>query len=78
MEQVLHTQTWKGKGNYHLEKHISKHRHAFVSMTAAAEHVTYQLLNEHSRVGYLLDSLLTGGAGLNAAMASIKTDTADT
>jgi len=77
MEQVLHTQTWKGQGSYPLEKHCAKHRHAYVSMTAAAEHVTYQLPNEHSRVGYLLDSLQTADAGLNAAMASIKTDTAN-
>jgi hypothetical protein len=44
-------------------------------MTAAAEHVVYQLPNEHSQVGYLLDSFMTGDAGLNATMASIKTDT---
>jgi hypothetical protein len=77
MEQLLHTRTWKGQGSYPLEKHVSAHRHAFVSMTAAAEHVTYQLPNEHSRVGYLLDSLQTGDAGLNAAMASVKTDSGD-
>jgi hypothetical protein len=40
--------------------------------------VTYQLPNEHSRVGYLLDAIQTGDAGLNAAMASIRTDTGAT
>jgi hypothetical protein len=45
-------------------------------MQAAAEHVTYQLPNEHSRVGYLLDAMLCNDAGLQAAMASIKTDQA--
>jgi hypothetical protein len=45
-------------------------------MQAAAKHVTCQLPNEHSRVGYLLDAMLCNDAGLQAAMASVKTDQA--
>jgi hypothetical protein len=37
-EQLLHTRMWKG----------AQHRNAFVSVQAAAEHMTYQLSNEHS------------------------------
>jgi hypothetical protein len=74
----LHTGEWKEQSNFTLERYIAQHRNAFVSMQAAAEHVTYQLPNEHSRVGYLLDAILCNDAGLQAAMASIKTDqTAD-
>ena len=58
-EQLLHTRVWKGQSNFSLENFISQHRNAFVPMQANAEHVQYQLPNEHSRVG---------------AMASIKTD----
>jgi hypothetical protein len=44
-------------------------------MQAAAEHITYQLPNEHSlRVGYLLDAIQCSDAGLQVTMASIKTD----
>ena len=43
-------------------------------MQAAADHVTYQLLNEHSRAGYLLTAIQCSDAGLQAAVASIKTD----
>ena len=44
-------------------------------MQAAAEHVTYQIPNSHSRrVGYLLDAIQCSDAGLQAAMATIKTD----
>jgi hypothetical protein len=43
-------------------------------MQAAAEHITYQLPNEHSRVGHLLDAIQSSSAGLQAAKASIKTD----
>ena len=43
-------------------------------MLACAEHVQYQLPNEHSRVGFLLDAIQFADAGLQAAMACIKTD----
>ncbi len=73
-EQFLHTRLWKGQSNFTLDKFIAQHRNAFVSMHAASEHVTYQLPNEHSRVGFLLSTMHNGDAGLQAAMASIKTD----
>ena len=43
-------------------------------MQASAEHVQYQLPNEHSRVGFLLEAIQCSDAGLQAAMASIKAD----
>lgn len=73
-EQLLHTRVWKGQSNFALEHFIAQHRNAFVSMQACAEHVQYQLPNEHSRVGLLLDAIQTSDAGLQAAMASVKTD----
>jgi hypothetical protein len=74
-EQLLHTRVWKGQGNFTLEKFIAQHHNAFVSMQACAEHITYQLPNEFSRVGLLLDAIQCNDAGLQAAMASIRTDT---
>ena len=73
-EQLLHTRVWKGQSNFSLEHFISQHRNAFVSMQACAEHVQYQLPNEHSRVGFLLEAIQCSDAGLQAAMASVKTD----
>ena len=73
-ENLLHTRKWKGQSNFSLEAFISQHRNAFVSMQACAEHVQYQLPNEHSRVGFLLDAIENSDAGLQAAMASIRTD----
>ena len=73
-EQLLHTRVWKGKSNFSLENFISQHRNAYVSMQASAEHVQYQLPNEHSRVGFLLEAIQYSDPGLEAAMASIKTD----
>ena len=43
-------------------------------MSACAEHVQYQLPNEHSCVGLLIDAIQYANAGLQAAMPSIKTD----
>ena len=43
-------------------------------MNMSAEHVQYQLPNEHSRVGFLLEAIQCSDPGLPAAMASIKTD----
>ena len=73
-EQLLHTRIWKGQSNFSLENFISQHRNAYVSMQASAEHVQYQLPNEHSRVGFLLEAIQCSDPGLQAAMASIKTD----
>jgi hypothetical protein len=73
-EQLLHTRLWKGQSNFTLERFIAQHRNAYVSMQAAAEVVTYQLPNEHSRVGFLLNSIQCNDPGLQAAMAAINTD----
>ena len=43
-------------------------------MKASAEHVQYQLPNEHSRVGFFLEAIQCSDPGLQAAMTSIKTD----
>jgi hypothetical protein len=73
-EQLLHTRIWKGQSNFTLEGFIAQHQSAYVSMQAAANHVMYQLPNKHSRVGYLLTAIQCSDTGLQAAMASIKTD----
>ena len=73
-EQLQHTIIWKVQSNFSLENFMSQHRNAYVSMQASAEHVQYQLPNEHSRVGFLLEAIQCSDPGLQAAMASIMTD----
>jgi hypothetical protein len=73
-EQLIHTSKWKGQSNFSLEAFASQHRNAFVSMTQCAQHVQYQLPNGHSRVGFFLDAIECSDAGLQAAMASVRTD----
>lgn len=72
-EATLHQTKWKGQSNYSLERHAAQHRNAYVSLVACAEHVDYQLPNEHSRVGYLLESIQNNDPGLQAAMANVRT-----
>jgi hypothetical protein len=43
-------------------------------MEACAEHVKYQLPNQHSRVGFLLDAIQNNDADLQVAIASVRTD----
>jgi hypothetical protein len=73
-DDLLHNRIWKGQSNFSLEKFIAQHRNAYVSMHQCSQHVDFQLPNEHTRVGYLLDAIQTSDAGLQAAIAQIKTD----
>ena len=76
-EQLLHTRVWKGQSNFPLEGFVSQHRNAFVSLQQCAEHVTtFQLPSEHSRVGFIIEGIQATDAGLQAAIASVKTSTA--
>eukprot|EP00957_Ditylum_brightwellii_P151361 11525884-Ditylum_brightwellii.AAC.1 len=43
-------------------------------MKEAAEHVPFQLPNKFMRVGFLLACITSSDAGLQAAMANIKSD----
>jgi len=47
----------------------------YVSIQACAQYVLYQLPNEHSRVGYMLDAIENDDAGLQAAMSNIEDGT---
>jgi hypothetical protein len=69
---ILHTIKWKGQSNYSLERHAAQHRNSYVSLVACTEHVNYQLPNDNSRVGYLLDSIQNNDPGLQAAMVNVR------
>ena len=73
-DAFLHNQKWRSNGSMKLERHCSLHRTAYVQMVAASSHINYQTPNEHTRIGFLLDSIESTDAELHAAMASIKQD----
>ena len=74
MDNLLNTRKWKGQSNFPLERFIQQHRNAYVSMHACTQHVNYQLPNEHSRVGYVLDDIENTHPPLLATMANIEED----
>ena len=73
-DDLLHTRVRKGQSSFPLKGFIAQHRNAFMSMQQCAEHIAYQLPNEHTRVGYLLEGIQCSDPGLQAAMASVRTD----
>ena len=75
-DDLLHNNKWKGQSNFLLDRFVAQQRNAYVSMVQCADHVQFQLPNEYTRVGYLLDAIETSDAPLQAAMALIRNDTA--
>ena len=62
---------WNGR-TYSLEKFTGLHRSAFTALQEAAQHVTFQLPNARSRVGFLLDNIVNNDPDLRAALANIR------
>lgn len=62
---------WNGKA-YGLDKFTGLHRAAYVALEEASHHVDFQLPNEHTRVGYLLENIVSSDPDLRAALASIR------
>ena len=73
-ETFMKNRVWKGNNNFSLEKFLDQHRTAFVTMQQCSEHVAYQLPNERTRVGYVLDNIQTSDAELQAVLAQVKHD----
>ena len=71
---LLNTRVWKGQSNFTLERFVSQHRNAFITMQQCSEHVPFQLPNELTRVKYLLDAIDNSNAELQAAIAMIRQD----
>jgi len=57
-----------------LELYISQHRRAFTQLQLCAEHVSVQVPQERTRVGYLLTNIVVTNADVKAAQAAIKMD----
>ena len=68
---------WNGK-KYALDSFISQHRSKYQQLEEASQHVQFQVPNEHTRVGYLIDSIDNADAALQAAIASVRQNSNDT
>lgn len=76
-DDLLHNRIWKGQSTFPLERFVAQHRNAYIVLTQCAQRVQFQLPNEYTRVTYLLNGIQNADAGLQAAMANIRTDEAD-
>ena len=73
-KKLLHTRLCKGQIKFTLDRFITQHRNACFSMQTVADHVTYQLPNDNSKVGYLLTEIQDIDNGFHAMMDSTKTE----
>ena len=67
----LCTGKWKSNNAFPLSGYKSKHRQSHIETTQCSENVTFQLLDERSRVRHLLDSTITTYKHLLAAIANL-------
>ena len=63
---------WSGTTHHTLKAHIYRHQSAFVYLSEASDNVSQQLLNDRTRVGYLIDSITSTSVNVVAALASIR------
>ena len=65
---------WSGTTHQTLKAHIDCHQSAFVSLWEASDHVSHQLPNNHTKLGYLIDSITSTDVNIVDALAYIRMD----
>lgn len=76
-DSIHHNRKWRGKGNNALQRFCQYLCNAYAQMASCSQHVAYQLPNEHTYVGYLLDVIECNSPPLQAAIANIEDDKGD-
>ena len=73
-QDYLINKQWYRTTHQKLKAHIDRHQLAFVSLSEASDHVSHQLTNDCTRVGYLIDSMTSSEVNGVAALVSICMD----
>ena len=73
-QDYLINKQWSGTTHKTLKFHIDCHQSAFVSLSEESDHVSHQLPNNRTRVGYLIDSITRTYVNVVAVLASIRMD----
>ena len=72
-ENYVMKREWNGKNHrFTLRAHVSRHREAHNEMARASQYVSYELPNDHTRVGRLLKSITTKEPAIVAAITHIQ------
>ena len=72
--EFLLNQKWTGGTSITLERFLSQHRAAYVSLQRCAEHIQVELPNERTRVKYIIDNIETSDSDVKAALAVVNLD----
>ena len=73
-DDFLKTKIWKGNTNHSLERFMEKHSSAYITLQQCAEHVTYQIPHDRTRVKYLIDAINCNEPGVVAALSCLRLD----
>ena len=73
-ESVLRELKWKGTGSQTLEKYFATLRNAYQGLVTASEHIEVQVPTDKTRVGFMLDNIVTTDSRLSAVIANILAD----
>ena len=65
---------WRGTTSFTLHSFLAKHRASFNTMQRCAEHVSVELPNKRTRVGYLLDNVDCNNKDVTTALSHICLD----
>ena len=68
---------WTGTTAHTLEKHIDRHKAAFLSLSEATDHVYHQIPNNCTRIGYLINIIGSKDAKVLSGLAAIRQDDQD-
>ena len=71
-ESYMMNRKWTGMTQQTLEKRIDRHRSVFVCLSKATDYVSHQMLNERTRVGYLIVIIYSRDADVLSALAVIR------
>ena len=73
-QDYLMNRKWTGTTNQTLKAHNNRHITLFVATTEASDHVSHQIPNDRTRVGYLITIIESANANVVAALSSICMD----
>eukprot|EP00957_Ditylum_brightwellii_P027024 2043826-Ditylum_brightwellii.AAC.1 len=64
-DMFMNSAEWKGQMLYPLMRFIGQHSGAYIFMREVAKHMSFQLPNKFTRVGFLLDAIKYSDAGFH-------------
>ena len=67
-------QRWYGTTAFTLHAFLAKHRLSFNTLERCAEHVSVELPNQRTRVGYLIENIDSDDKDVTTAVSLVRLD----